>query len=166
MKTDHGNIKFDDSYWIWGWFTAKGVVFSCLFWWRFFHFFFSPLLHMLTFTAGVICNAEFAFLLGTHYLAFCTRTIFKEISKDPISNVLISNVLSLKTMEIEKPTFLNRQKRSSNKKWVNKCLWKWFSVECLWGPRIYFPPLVFYLVVPKCKGLRICSKGLRHREKL
>lgn len=61
---------------------------------------------MLALTTGVVCNAELAFLLGTHYLAFCMRTIFKEISKDPISNV------SLRTMDIEKPTFSNRQKEA------------------------------------------------------
>lgn len=55
---------------------------------------------MLAFTTGAVAlsNAEFAFLLGAPFLAFCMKTICKEIAKDPeISNV------SLRTMDIKKP---------------------------------------------------------------
>lgn len=67
---------------------------------------------MVAFTTGAVAlsNAECAFLLGTSFfffLTFCMRTIFKSIAKDP----KISNA-SLKTMDMKKLMFLNRQKES------------------------------------------------------
>lgn len=66
---------------------------------------------MVAFTTGAVAlsNAECAFLLGTSFFffTFCMRTTFKSIAKDP----KISNA-SLKTMDMKKLMFLNRQKGS------------------------------------------------------